>query len=77
MLCGGRSVGIVRLRTKSHGVCSFLFLFLLEIFYMSLGIVESFCECGNEPTGCIKRSETIEWLQNLGTIEQRSSAQNN
>jgi hypothetical protein len=31
--------------------------------------VESSCECGNEPSGSIKRWETIEWLHNWWALE--------
>jgi hypothetical protein len=31
--------------------------------------VESSCECHNEPSGCIKCWETIEWLHNWWALE--------
>jgi hypothetical protein len=35
--------------------------------------VEGFCECGNEPSGSIKRWKVLEWLHNWQLLKKGSA----
>jgi hypothetical protein len=42
---------------------------LTGLFWLRRGHVESFSECGNEPSGSIKCGEILEWLHNWWLLE--------